>query len=127
MDAHEHHEELIQGVAEQLKDVLNTSEQAIYLYLDDAHKVCNQKFAALLGYDSPAAWAAVTEPFPEVFVAEESQAALIDAFGEAMQRKIGSTVPVKWQKKDGETIKTTVMLVPLSFQNHLFALHFVLN
>ncbi len=125
MNAHEHHEELMQDVAEQLKNIFDTSEQAIYIYLDDFHKVCNKKFTDLLGYDSPAAWAAVTESFPETFVAPESQTTLIDAFGAAMQQKVGSTISVTWKKKDGDTIVTSVILVPMSFQNHLVAVHFV--
>ena len=48
-----HHEELVNGVYSQLKQILDSSEQAIYLYLDDTHKVCNKKFATLLGYASP--------------------------------------------------------------------------
>ena len=50
MDEHQHHEQLVKGIAEQMKPVLEKSEQAIYLYLDDNHKVCNKKFADLLGY-----------------------------------------------------------------------------
>jgi hypothetical protein len=33
-----------------MKQVLDKSGQAIYLYLDDSHKVCNKKFADMLGY-----------------------------------------------------------------------------
>ncbi len=125
MDAHKHHEELIQGLADQLKEILDTSRQAIYLYLDDAHKACNQNFSALLDYPSPIEWAAVTKPFPQVFVAEVSQPVLIDAYQMAMQQKIGSTFPVTWQKKTGDTVETTVILVPITFQDHLFAVHFI--
>ena len=48
-----HHEELVNGFYSQLKQIFDSSEQAIYLYLDDNHKVCNEKFATLLGYTSP--------------------------------------------------------------------------
>lgn len=48
-----HHEELANGFYNQLKQIFDSSEQAIYLYLDDNHKVCNKKFASLLGYNSP--------------------------------------------------------------------------
>jgi len=39
--------ELIEGVRHQLKDILESSKQAIYVYLDDTHKLCNQRFATL--------------------------------------------------------------------------------
>jgi len=125
MSTHEHHEELVHGLSEQLQEILETSEQAIYLYLDDIHKTCNQRFADLLGYASPAKWAAVTEPFPQAFVADTSQPALIEAFQKAMQQKTGSTLSVTWKKKDGQTVDTTVMLVPIGFRGHTFALHFI--
>ena len=125
MSTHEHHEELVRGLSDQLQEIFETSEQAIYLYLDDIHKACNRKFADLLGYASPAEWAAVTESFPQAFVADTSQPELIEAFQKAIQLKAGSTLSVTWQKKDGQTVDTTVMLVPISFQGHTFALHFI--
>ena len=47
-----HHEELIIGISTQMKNILDSSQQSIYIYLDDIHKVCNEKFATLLGYHS---------------------------------------------------------------------------
>jgi len=44
-----HHEDLVTGLLEQMKIVFESSEQPMYLYLDDVHKACNQKLAALLG------------------------------------------------------------------------------
>ena len=63
----QHHEELIQGISRQMKSILEDSQQAIYIYLDDIHKVCNEKFASLMGYGSPEEWAKVKESF-EAFV-----------------------------------------------------------
>jgi hypothetical protein len=40
----QHHEELIAVFHEQLKDIFDSSEQAVYLYLDDNHKVCYEIF-----------------------------------------------------------------------------------
>jgi hypothetical protein len=125
MTTHEHHEELLGELAKHLKEILEGSSQAVYVYLDDTHKICNQHFADLLGYASPDEWAAVTDPFPQVFVAEGSQSALVGAFQQAIEEKAGSTLSVNWLKKDKSTVDTTVILVPISFGHHLFALHFV--
>ena len=38
-----HHEELVNGLYEQMKTVLEGSEQPIFIYLDDNHKACNRK------------------------------------------------------------------------------------
>ena len=121
----EHHNELMQSVAKEYQNILANSEQGIYIYLDDVSKVCNKKFATLLGYESEEEWAKIEESFPEVFVADESQEALVSSFQDAMEKNVGSTNKIVWKKKDGSTINSTVLLVPISHNGHLFALHFV--
>jgi hypothetical protein len=32
---------------------------------------------------------------------------------------------VTWKKKNGGTVNTTVILVPMAYAGHLFAVHFV--
>ena len=54
-----HHEDLVNGFYEQMKKILDNSEQPIFIYLDDNHKICNRKFAAFLGYKSPQEWAKI--------------------------------------------------------------------
>ena len=125
MNEIEHHEELIRGISKQMKPILESSEQAIYIYLDDVHKVCNKKFASLLGYGSPDEWARVEEPMLEVSVDKRSQETLVETYNRAMEKMTGSTIPVTWKKKSGGTVDTTVMLVPIAYDGTLFALHFV--
>jgi hypothetical protein len=120
-----HHDDLMSGVTNQLSDILDKSEQAIYIYLDDVHKVCNTNFADLLGYRTPDEWAMVGEDFPMIFVAEKSRETLVNAYRNAVERFIGSTIKVTWNKKSGGTVDTTVILVPIIFEGHTFALHFI--
>jgi PAS domain-containing protein len=119
------HEELMKGVYEQLKEVFEESKQAIYLYHDDTHKICNHRFASLLGYKSVEEWSAVNEPFTEAFVKDESQDILVSAYRNAMEDKIGSDIEVSWKKKTGESVKTKVIMVPISYTGELLALHFI--
>lgn len=125
MDKHIHHGELIESVSREYGDLLKNSEQGIYIYLDDIHKVCNEKFAKLLGYESADAWARIEESFPQAFVDEPSQETLVGAYQEAMEGGVGSTNKIVWKKKDGKTVETTVILVPIVHKGHLLALHFV--
>lgn len=123
---HDHnHDDLIPSVEEEYQELLENSEQAIYIYLDDENKVCNKKFATLLGYKSPKEWADITESFPQVFVDEHSQETLVNAYQDAMEKGVASTNEIVWKKKDGSTVKTNVILAPIIFDGHLFALHFV--
>jgi hypothetical protein len=121
-----HHEELVKGLYEQMKTVLEGSEQPIFIYLDDNHKACNNKFAALLGFKSPQEWAAI-EGFLEPYVAEKSRDTLMNAYWDAMKKMVASTSQITFVKKGGELVNSTVVLVPWPFQGHLFAVHFVTN
>lgn len=125
MEEHEHSKELIEGVSVQFREILENSEQGVYIYLDDTLKACNKKFSDLLGYDSPQDWASVETSFPEAFVAEDSRENLISAYQDAMEKMVASQADITWKKKDGEKVKTKVILVPIVFNNHLFALHFI--
>lgn len=124
MDGHSH-EALVGGLYKQMKPVFENSEQAMYLYLDDVHKVCNKRFADLLGYDSPKAWAAVEEPFPMAFVASKSRRTLVSAYQDAIERFVGSTIDVTWQTKSGDAVETRVILVPVAYDGHVLALHYI--
>ena len=81
----QHHEELVNGFHNQLKQIFDSSEQAIYLYLDDNHKVCNKKYASLLGYSSAAEWAKIENPL-EANVDKASQQIVVSAYRDAMEK-----------------------------------------
>jgi PAS domain-containing protein len=118
------HEELIAGISKQMKSILDSSQQAVYIYLDDIHKVCNGKFASLLGYRSPEEWAKVEDPL-EATVERSSQETLVNAYNQAMEKFIPSNIKVTWKKKSGGTVVTSVVLAPIAYDDHIFALHFV--
>jgi hypothetical protein len=124
LTSEEHHEGLVKGLYEQMKQVLESSEQPVFLYLDDNHKVCNSKFADLLGFKSPQEWAKI-QGFLEPYVAEKSRDTLSSAYWDAMKKMKGSTIHLTFTKKDGGKIEATLILVPIAFEGHLFALHFV--
>jgi PAS domain-containing protein len=119
-----HHEELIEGISKQMKSILDSSQQAVYIYLDDIHKVCNGKYASLLGYRSPEEWAK-DENLLEATVERSSQETLVNAYNQAMEKFIPSNIKVTWKKKSGGTVVTSVVLVPIAYNDHIFALHFV--
>jgi PAS domain-containing protein len=121
----QHHQELIKGIAVQFKEILDSSQQAIYIWLDEECMVCNAKFADLLEYPSAAELSQIKGNFLENFVAEPNQSVLSTAYNNAMNKKVSSTFPLTWKKKSGGTVRSTVNLVPVAFGDHLFALHFI--
>jgi PAS domain-containing protein len=120
----QHHEELIKGITSQMSAILDSSQQAVYIYLDDIHKVCNGKFASLLGYRSPEEWAQLNDPFMAT-VDPGSQETLSNAYRQAMEKLIPANIKVAWKKKSGGTVATSVVLVPIAYDDHFFALHFI--
>ncbi len=121
-----HHEELVQGLYDQLKPILEKSEQPMFIYLDDNHKACNDKLAKMLGFKSPQEWAD-HQGFLEIFVDEKSRETLMNAYWNAMNKMVAATISLTWIKKDGTKIDSTMILVPMYSQGHMFSVHFVTN
>jgi hypothetical protein len=123
MDEQQHHEELVKGITEQMKPVLKKSGQAIYLYLDDTHKICNKNFADLLGYKSPKEWADAEAPLSDVL--ETDQQGVIDAYMNASQKMLASALDVRFKHiKTGKIIKTRMVIAPVGHAGHVFTAHF---
>jgi hypothetical protein len=124
LDEQQHHEQLIKGVTELLKPILDNSEQAVYIYLDDTHKACNRKLATMLGYKSAKEWADTDAPLADVV--EEDQPAVIEAYGKASEKLAASSLDVRVKNvTTGKVVKTRLVMAPISFQGHIFALHFL--
>jgi PAS domain-containing protein len=119
-----HHEELVSGLYHQLKEIFDSSPQAIYLYLDDNHKVCNERFAKMQGYSSPEEWAHIENPLA-AGVGESSQAAVVLAYRNATEKLIASQINVTLKKKNGEKFDASIIMVPVVYQGHVFALHYI--
>jgi hypothetical protein len=119
----QHHEELIKGVAREQKLLLDESAQALYIYFDDTHKVCNKKFADLLGYKSPREWAKMDAPLADVI--EKDQPKVVAAYGKAADKLIASKIEISMKNvKTGKIIKTGLVMAPVVFSGHVFVMNF---
>ena len=119
------HEQLIASIAEQLAPVLQGSPQGIYIYLDDTHKICNERFASMLGFASATEWAAKAEAFAPGYPVEESWDKLVMTYSHAMEHLVADKIDVTWKRLDGGTLASSVILVPIAYGGELLALHFV--
>lgn len=125
MSDHQEHENIIKAASDQLRKILEGSTDSIYIYLDDTHKLANKNFADLLEYASAEEWASVTDPFTEMLADEKSQHTLVHAYSKAIEKMAGSQIQVSWKTKTGKIIDTNVIIVPISINGQLLALHFV--
>ncbi len=123
MDEQQHHEELVKGITEQMKPVLEKSQQAIFIYLDDNHKICNKKYADLIGYKSPKEWADAEAPLSDVV--EEDQQSVINAYMNASEKMVASTTEVRMKDVNtGKVIKTRMIIAPVGHAGHVFTANF---
>ena len=76
------------------------------------------------GYKSPDEWARIENPL-ETGVDKSSQALVVSAYTKAMEKLSASKIDVKLKKKNGETFDASIIMVPIAYQGHLFALHYI--
>jgi hypothetical protein len=117
------HEILLDEFRQEYKKILDGSKQSIYVYLDNEHKICNDKFASLIGYKSLRDYETVEDPMTDVH--EASVETLVNAYQNAMQKQVGALIPVTWKKRSGGSVKSDVILVPIAFKGEMLALHFI--
>jgi PAS domain S-box-containing protein len=118
------HSDLLQELEEQFRPVFEHSSDGVYLWLDDAHKICNDRLAAMFGYTVPE-WRARSN-FLDSFVAEADQ----DQYGWNYQNRVATfafpvTFRFRGRRKDGSTFAAETDMIPVSYQGHAVAYHFV--
>lgn len=125
---HEHHDQqFLTGLYNQMKKILDSSGQPVFIYLDDTQKLCNQRFAEFLGYSSPHEWSK-TPGFLEVFVADEvSKNSFMNAYWSAINNMNASSVELTWRRKDGRKIKSTMVILPMVYEGNILSVHFIIN
>lgn len=125
-DGHGHHEELVAGVKEEMRHILENSSQPVLVYLDDNHKTGNLAMATLLGYTTVEEFENSNVNFVDTYIAEESQQAVMDNYRIAFRQELKATVlDVTIKNVMGEKKAVQFIHVPMMFQDHLFAVSFV--
>lgn len=119
----EHHEHLIKEVSEIFEPILSDSPQAIYIYLDDTHKICNQNFVDMLGYESINDWVKNENPISDVL--EKDQNNGIEAYSDTSSNLKANTFTASWKTKGGSEIETEVIMTPFTYKGEVFVIHFI--
>ena len=118
------HTDVIRELAEQFRPVMEQSPDGVYLWLDEAHKACNERLADLFGYTADE-WRKA-EPFLENFVAEEDRALYSWNYH---NRVAALAFPVTFRfrglRRDSSTFSAETDMIPISCRGHAVAYHFV--
>ena len=118
------HKHFLHEMLEQFKLIFEQSPDGVYLYLDDQHKICNERLSKMFGF-TVQEWSAVPS-FVAGFVAEKDQEMFARNY---RQHVAGLTHPVTFRfgarRKDGSTFTAETDMIPLSWHGHPVAYHFV--
>jgi PAS domain-containing protein len=118
---------VISELYKQLRKVLDAAEQPILIYLDDKHKVCNQQFADMLGYESPHELSDTTGFLELLFDDEASRNAFMEAYWLAINNMNAVGLDVTWRKKDNVQLKTSIVMVPMEYEGHILLVQFIIE
>ena len=121
------HEVATKELAEHLRPLFDASPDGMYVWLDEEHWVCNQRFADLLGFDSPDELND-TPHFLQRMVDEDDQQHFSWNYWNRVQAlAFPTTFRFRGMRKDGSTFQAETDMIPFTYGGHTFAYHFVRN
>ena len=123
--AEEHeHVKILHELGEQFKPMMDKSSEGIYVYIDEVHKICNERFARMLGL-TVSEWEGM-EGFVNKHVAENDQATVIEAYQRHIHKELTpARLRVKCLRKDGSALHAEIDMIPFPWRGEMLALHFV--
>jgi len=118
------HDDVIPQLAEHLAPIFASSPDGVYVWLDEEHWTCNERFAAMFGY--PVAELENTPGFLQRLVHEEDQGVFSWNYWNRVQAlAFPVTFRFRGVRKDGSAFAAEVDMIPIAFGGHTVAYHFV--
>lgn len=119
------HDDATATLAEHLRPVFDSSPDGVYVWLDEEHWVCSERFAAMFGYDSPDELND-TPYLLQRWVHDDDQGAVSWNYWNRVQElAFPVTFHFRGRNKDGSECLVETDMIPLTFGGHTFAYHFV--
>ncbi len=119
------HEDATAELAEHLRPVFESSPDGVYVWLDETHWICNERFAELFGYSS-ADELRDTPHLLQRIVHEDDQELFSSMYWNRVQAQtFPATFRFRGVRADGSSCSVETDMIPLSFGGHTFAYHFV--
>ncbi len=123
MAAEHEHEKILKELNEQFQPLFQNSGDGIYLYIDEVHKICNERFAKMFGL-TVKEWQAM-EGFVNKHAVEEDQELIINNYHQHIHQ---SLTPVRFRfraiRKDGSKFEAETDMIPFPWRGEMLALHF---
>ena len=120
----EQYEQVLRGMAEQFGPLFEYSPVGVYLYVNDHHKICNEKMARMHGM-TVEEWQN-TPTFLNDFIATEDRQMYASNYREHVAAlKHPVTFRFRGLRNDGSTFTAETDMIPLCWNGHPVAYHFV--
>jgi PAS domain S-box-containing protein len=118
------HDDVIPQLAEHLRPIFESSPDGVYVWLDETHWTCNERFAALFG--STVEELENTPSLLQRLIHEDDQGNFSWNYWNRIQAQ---AFPVTFRftglRKDGSTFRAETEMIPLTYGGHVVAYHFV--
>lgn len=118
-----HHKKAIRELTNQLRPVFEGSSEGVFLYLDGEHKTCSDRLSDMFGY-TPLQWEEIY-PFEKIFSEDSKDEVMSTYYEKIIAEKAPAEVNFTGVRKDGSSFKARMLMVPVTYDNILFALSFV--
>jgi PAS domain S-box-containing protein len=121
------HEDATRELAAHLRPIFESSPDGVYVWLDEEHWTCNDRFAELLGYGS-AEELNDTPSLLQRWVHEDDQELFSWSYWNRVRpMAFPTTFRFRGKRKDGSEALAETDMIPLSYGGHTFAYHFARN
>jgi PAS domain S-box-containing protein len=119
------HEVATKELAEHLQPLFDASPDGMYVWLDEEHWVCSQRFADLLGYDSPDELNDTPNFLQRMVDDDDQQLFSWNYWNRVQALAFPTTFRFRGTRKDGSTFEAETDMIPFTYGGHTFAYHFV--
>lgn len=119
------HEEATEALAAHLQPVFDASPDGVYVWLDEEHWICSERFARLFGYDVPAELNHTPQLLQRLVHEDDQGLVSWNYWNRVQELAFPVTFRFRGVRKDGSTCLVETDMVPLTFAGHTFAYHFV--
>jgi PAS domain S-box-containing protein len=119
------HDVATNELAEHLFPVFEASPDGVYVWLDEEHWICSQRFATLFGYDTPDELNDTPKLLQRIVHEDDQQLFSWNYWNRVQALAFPTTLRFRGVRKDGSVIQVETDMIPLTYGGHTFAYHFV--
>jgi PAS domain S-box-containing protein len=116
------HDVATKELAAHLEPVFSSSPD---VWLDEGHWMCNERFATLFGYASPAELNDTPQLLQRIVHEDDQQLFSWNYWNRIQAVAFPTTFRFRGVRKDGSEVDVETDMIPLTFGGHTFAYHFV--